>query len=68
MSRMPISRQIETMVLSRIFIRTMSGGALRGGNLGCAASTGSFGWTIGSRNQPSSRSWSAAHSTHQGEQ
>ena len=41
---MPISRQIDTMVESRMFIVTMSGVA-RGA---AAASIGSFGCTIGS--------------------
>ena len=46
-SRMPISRQIDTMVEFEDLHQHHVGRRLRGGSLRCAASTGSFGCTIG---------------------
>ena len=66
-SRMPISRQIETIVESRMFIVTMSGGALRAAP---AAAAPVIELRLHDR-QPDMAvraPRSAAHSTHQSEQ
>ena len=67
-SRMPISRQTETIVESRMFAITMSTGALRGGAGGRASSTGSLGCTIFRRMSLRPVAFSADHSTHHSEQ
>ena len=67
MSRMPISRQIETIVELRMFIITGSAGEP---SFTCTArfSIGMRGWTIGKRMSRSPSSFSVDHCTHQSEQ
>src|SRR5260370_42573057 len=62
---MPISRQIETMHESRMFMVTRSGALLRTNGGGRGARSASGGWQIGSLIGPFEALRSAFHSTHQ---
>src|SRR3954467_12900737 len=67
-SRIPISRQIDVMQESRMFMVTKSGLALRAGGGGGGWRSLSWGCTIGSLNGPVDVARRPAHCTHQSEQ
>jgi hypothetical protein len=65
---MPISRQIEVMLESRIFIVTKSGDLFFGTWDGGGFRSSSWGWTIGREKYPGDDPRNDAHVTHHSEQ